>query len=136
MARHRPIACLKAHEGPREHYIVCLLATSARTNVGMRHVAQFGTDFKQADQLFFDQVAETAAENETLKTAAQANTLDNFKHVFDRMLEGFFVDRMEGNEEIFDKIMNDSAFRNLASEQLMREVYKRLRNRQRQAARA
>jgi type I restriction enzyme R subunit len=79
---------------------------------------RFGTDFKHADQLFFDQVAETAAE---------ANTLDNFKHVFDRMLEGFFVDRMEGNEEIFDKIMNDPAFRNLASEQLMREVYERLR---------
>jgi type I restriction enzyme R subunit len=91
---------------------------------------RFGTDFKQADQLFFDQVAETAAGNETLKTAAQANTLDNFKHVFDRMLEGFFVDRMEGNEEIFDRIMNDPAFRNLASEQLMREVYERLRNRE------
>jgi len=26
---------------------------------------------------------------------------------------------MEGNEEIFDRIMNDPAFRNLASEQLM-----------------
>ena len=28
---------------------------------------------------------------------------------------------------IFDKIMNDPAFRNQASEQLMREVYERLR---------
>jgi type I restriction enzyme R subunit len=37
---------------------------------------------------------------------------------------------MDGNEEIFDRIMNDPAFRNLASEQLMREVYKRLRNRE------
>jgi len=97
---------------------------------------RFGTDFKQADQLFFDQVAETAAENETLITAARANTLDNFKHVFDRMLEGFFVDRMEGNEEIFDRIMNDPAFRNLASEQLMREVYEWLRDREPSAARA
>jgi type I restriction enzyme R subunit len=97
---------------------------------------RFGTDFKQADQLFFDQVAQTAAGNEVLKTAAQANTLDNFKHVFDRMLEGFFVDRMEGNEEIFDRIMNDPAFRNLASEQLMREVYERLRNREPPAGRA
>jgi type I restriction enzyme R subunit len=44
------------------------------------------------------------------------------------MLEGFFVDRMEGNEEIFDKIMNDPAFQSLASDQLMREVYVRLRN--------
>jgi type I restriction enzyme R subunit len=88
---------------------------------------RFGTDFTQADQLFFDQVAEAATENETLKTAAQVNTPDNFKHVFDKMLEGLFIDRMEGNEEIFDRVMNDPAFRNLASEQLMREVYRRLR---------
>src|SRR5258708_30033014 len=72
----------------------------------------------------------------TRLSAARANTLDNFKHVFDRMLEGFFVDRMEGNEEIFDRIMNDPAFRNLASEQLMREVYERLRNLEPPAARA
>jgi hypothetical protein len=31
--------------------------------------------------------------NVVAETAARANTLDNFKHVFDRMLEGFFVDR-------------------------------------------
>jgi len=88
---------------------------------------RFGTDFKEADQLFFDQVAESAVESETLRTAAQANTIDNFKHVFDRMLEGLFVDRMEGNEEIFDRIMNDPTFRRIASDQLMREVYGRLR---------
>ncbi len=46
---------------------------------------RFGTDFTQADQLFFDQVAEEAVENETLRTAAKVNTLDNFKHVFERM---------------------------------------------------
>lgn len=89
---------------------------------------RFGTDFKQADQLFFDQVAEAALENETLKTAANVNTLDNFKHVFDRMLEGLFIDRMEGNEEIFDRIMNDPQFRDLASAHLVREVYERLRD--------
>ena len=88
---------------------------------------RFGTEFKQADQLFFDQIAEAAADSDTLKTAAKANTLDNFKHVFDRLLEGLFVDRMEGNEEIFDRIMNDPTFRNIASDQLMREVYERLR---------
>lgn len=43
------------------------------------------------------------------------------------MLEGLFVDRMDGNEEIFDKVMNDPAFRNVASDHLMREVYERFR---------
>ncbi|WP_339038098.1 type I restriction endonuclease [Bradyrhizobium symbiodeficiens] len=90
---------------------------------------RFGTEFKQADQLFFDQIAEAAVDNETLQTAAKVNSLDNFKPVFDRLLEGLFIDRMDGNEEIFDKIMNDPVFRGLASEQLMREVYERLRGR-------
>jgi type I restriction enzyme, R subunit len=91
---------------------------------------RFGTDFKPADQLFFDQVTEAAIENETLKTAAQVNTLDNFGHVFERMLEGLFIDRMEGNEEIFDRIMQDASFRDAASTHLMREVYDRLRARE------
>jgi type I restriction enzyme, R subunit len=88
---------------------------------------RFGTDFKPADQLFFDQIAEAAVENETLRTAAQVNTMENFKPVFDRMLEGLFIDRMEGNEDIFDRLMNDSEFRNLAAIQLMQNVYDRLR---------
>jgi type I restriction enzyme R subunit len=91
---------------------------------------RFGTDFKPADQLFFDQVTEAAVENETLKTAAKVNSLENFRHVFERMLEGLFIDRMEGNEEIFDRIMQDANFRDVASAQLVREVYERLRQRE------
>jgi type I restriction enzyme, R subunit len=43
------------------------------------------------------------------------------------MLEGLFIDRMEGNEEIFDRIMNDEQFRSIAAAQLMRDVYAKLR---------
>jgi len=88
---------------------------------------RFGTDFKPADQLFFDQIAEAAVDNETLRTAAKVNSMENFKPVFDRMLEGLFIDRMEGNEDIFDRLMNDSEFRNIAATDLMRDVYLRLR---------
>ena len=88
---------------------------------------RFGTDFKPADQLFFDQIAEAAVDNETLRTAAKVNSMENFKPVFDGMLEGLFVDRMEGNEDIFDRLMNDSEFRNIAANDLMRDIYHRLR---------
>ena len=88
---------------------------------------RFGTDFKPADQLFFDQIAEAAVDNDTLKTAAKVNNMENFKPVFDRMLEGLFIDRMEGNEDIFDRLMNDPEFRNIAANELMRGVYNRLR---------
>jgi type I restriction enzyme, R subunit len=38
-----------------------------------------------------------------------------------------FIDRMEGNEDIFDRLMNDPEFRNIAANELLRDVYNRLR---------
>lgn len=90
---------------------------------------RFGTEFKPADQLFFDQVTETAAANEKLQEAAKVNTLENFSFVFNKMLESLFIERMEGNEEIFTRLMNDDAFRGVATEHLVREVYRKIRDR-------
>ena len=88
---------------------------------------RFGTQFTPADQLFFDQIQEHAAENAELRQAALANTLDAFKYVFDRALEGLFIDRMEQNEEITAKFMNEKEFRDLVSQQLLKEVYEQIR---------
>jgi len=84
---------------------------------------RFGTEFTPADQLFFDQVRETAIANELIRQAAAANTLENFKPVFNKQLENLFLERMEGNEEIFTRLMNDEAFRTIAANHLMAEVY-------------
>lgn len=90
---------------------------------------RFGTDFTDADRLFFEQIAEAATNDETLKTAASVNTKENFEIIFKKMLEGLFIDRMEGNEAIFSKLMNDPKFRDVAAEHLLEEVYARLRTR-------
>lgn len=89
---------------------------------------RFGTEFTQADQLFFDQIKQEAIEDESLQTAARANTIDDFRYPFDKAFEGVVIDRMEGNEEIFSKIMSDPEFRKMASEYLLREVYNELTN--------
>lgn len=83
----------------------------------------FGTQFTAADQLFFDQIRETAVNNEELKEAAKVNSLVNFKLVFDKMIEQLFVERMEGNEEIFVRLMNDNEFKDVASKYLVKDVY-------------
>jgi len=88
---------------------------------------RFGTDFTEADQLFFDQVRATAELNETIVAAAHANSFDNFSAYFAKVLEELFIDRMEGNEEIFSKVMSDPAFRDIAQAHLAREVYERIR---------
>lgn len=84
---------------------------------------RFGTDFTQADQLFFDQIQEEAMESETLKKAATVNSKDDFRYVFEKAFEGLVIDRMEGNEEIFSKLMSDNEFRKLAVEHLLHKVY-------------
>ena len=88
---------------------------------------RFGTEFTPADQLFFDQVRETAVVNEQLRQAVMANSLENFEPVFSKQLENLFIERMEGNEEIFVRLMNDNAFRNIAENYLMRAVYSQIR---------
>lgn len=88
---------------------------------------RFGTEFTPADQLFFDQVRETAVANEHLRQAVMANSIDNFAPVFNKQLENLFIERMDGNEEIFVRLMNDEAFRNIAAGYLMRAVYQQVR---------
>ncbi len=43
---------------------------------------RFGTDFNQADQLFFDQIVEAAVTDEGLRQAAAVNPEDKFEMVF------------------------------------------------------
>ncbi|MEQ1599152.1 MAG: type I restriction endonuclease [Methylotenera sp.] len=88
---------------------------------------RFGTEFTPADQLFFEQIKETAIENEHLRKAANANTMDNFEPVFNKELENLLVERMEGNEEIFVRLMNDENFRSIAASHLMKAVYKQIK---------
>jgi type I restriction enzyme R subunit len=86
---------------------------------------RFGTEFTPADQLFFDQVRETAVANEQLRQAVMANSIEP---VFNKHLENLFVERMDGNEEIFVRLMNDEAFRDIAASYLMKAVYKQVRS--------
>ena len=88
---------------------------------------RFGTDFTQADQLFFDQIQEEAVESDTLRQAAETNSKDDFRYVFEKAFEGLVIDRMEGNEEIFGKLMADGEFRKLAVEHLLHKVYRALK---------
>jgi type I restriction enzyme R subunit len=56
---------------------------------------RFGSDFKPADQLFFEQFREESVSDTSIQQAAMANSLENFGYVFDKALEGKFIDRME-----------------------------------------
>jgi len=90
---------------------------------------RFGTDFNQADQLFFDQIVEAALTDESLKQAAAVNPGDKFELVFKNLLETLFVERMDQNEEIFVRFMNDRVFQKIVTSWLASEAYQKLRGR-------
>jgi len=89
---------------------------------------RFGAEFKPGDQLFFDSIREDAMADRNLRQAALANTMENFGYVFRKALEGLFIDRMEQNEEITAKFMNEEQFRKLVSQYLLKEVYEQIRS--------
>ena len=88
---------------------------------------RFGTDFNQADQLFFDQIVEAAVEDDGLRHAASVNPEDGFALLFGNLLRQLFVERMDQNEDIFVRYMNDERFRKTVSEWMAAEAYRRLR---------
>lgn len=91
---------------------------------------RFGTNFTEADQFFFDQIRASAEEDDKIVEAAKANNLANFSSYLERMLDELFIDRMEGNEEIFSRVMTDKEFRTAAHEHLALEIFQRIRDAQ------
>lgn len=69
---------------------------------------RFGTDFKESDKLFFDQVGLDLVEDETIVKQAKTNTFENFKK---GKLEEYFykklIDRMEQNDVTTNTLLND-----------------------------
>jgi type I restriction enzyme R subunit len=89
---------------------------------------RFGTDFNQADQLFFDQIIEAAMADDGLRQAAAVNPSDKFELVFKHLLERLFMERMDQNEEIFVRYMNDAPFQRVVMNWMASEAYRRLRS--------
>jgi type I restriction enzyme R subunit len=87
---------------------------------------RFGTDFTEADKLFFDQIEEEMVMDEKLGVQAKTNTIDNFKYGFEDVFISKLVDRMDQNQDIFNKIMDDKAFAVVVKDYLLKRVYKRL----------
>ena len=85
---------------------------------------RFGAELTEADQLFFDQIAEAAIQDERLRHAAGANPLDKFQLVFQQALEALFIERMELNEELFSEYMGNQEMQTLVAKMLGEQVYR------------
>ncbi|MGR3218206.1 MAG: type I restriction endonuclease subunit R [Candidatus Anammoxibacter sp.] len=87
---------------------------------------RFGTEFEDADRLFFEQIETELVNDATLQTQAKVNKIDTFKYAFEELFFSKLVERMDQNQEIFEKILEDKAFGGLVKEWMLKKVYAKL----------
>ena len=88
---------------------------------------RFGLNLDERDQLLFDQFEETWVADPEVVAQAQNNTFENFRLVFDRMFMDTVVGRMDDNEAIFKRILDDEEFRQVLMDLYASRVYQRSR---------
>ena len=59
---------------------------------------------------------------------AKANELDNFELVMKSKLEGMMIDRMDRNQELVTKCLNEPAFREVFERLVSRKLYEDIRS--------
>ncbi len=87
---------------------------------------RFGTEFEEADRLFFEQIETDLMDNETLQNQAKINKIDTFKYAFEELFNDRLVKRMDQNKEIFEKILVDESFGNVVKDYIMNRIYQRI----------
>jgi len=62
-----------------------------------------------------------------LAAQARENSLENFRLVFDPKFMNTIVTRIDSNEAIFKRILDDEEFQGVLADFYLRKVYERLR---------
>lgn len=88
---------------------------------------RFGTNLSDADKLLFDQFEEDWVADPDLEAQAQSNDLANFGFGFDKKFEATIIGRMDINDEIFRRLMDDATFAEAVRNYYRERVYERLR---------
>ena len=91
---------------------------------------RFGLKLGTADQLFFDQLEATWMGDHHLLDQAPANPIENFRLVFKDVFIKSIVGRMDDNEDIFKKILDELAFQTAVMDHYLRRVFDRARTEQ------
>jgi type I restriction enzyme R subunit len=86
---------------------------------------KYGTEFNDADRLFFDQIEEELYLDDDLKLRATSNPIENFKYAFEDVFINKLIERMDGNQDIFEKIMENNEFKNDVKDFLIKKIYER-----------
>jgi type I restriction enzyme R subunit len=85
---------------------------------------RFGLNLDDRDQLLFDQFEQTWLADREVTDQARNNTFDNFRLVFDREFMRTVIGRMQDNEEIVKRVLDDEEFRQALMDLYATRVYR------------
>lgn len=84
---------------------------------------RFGTSFSEEDRFFFEQIREKAANDEQVIKLRQANPFDKFQLGLRQLIEDLMVARMDDNDKIVTRYMDDKDFGTTAFSVLSKAIY-------------
>lgn len=87
---------------------------------------KFNTEFNDADKLFFDQIEAELILDTKLGEQAKNNSIENFKFGFEDLFFDKLIGRMEQNQDIFAKMMDDKEFGGIVKNYMLKKVYNKL----------
>ncbi len=90
----------------------------------------FGTEFSEADRLFFPQIKEKASNDPRVIDTARANPLDKFELGVRKLIEDLMMQRMSDNDAIVTRYMGDAQFQATAFPILARAIFETVRSRE------
>jgi len=85
---------------------------------------RFGTDFSEADRLFFEQIKETAMQDEGVLKTAAANPLDKFELGIQQFIKDLMMKRLKDNDKIVSRYMEDEKFQKVIFGIMAKEIYR------------
>ncbi len=85
---------------------------------------RFGTEFTDEDRLFFEQVKQRAIQSESVRRTALANPLDKFSLGIRPEIARLMIERMNENDQLVTRYMNDADFQEIAFTVLAREIFR------------
>jgi type I restriction enzyme R subunit len=84
---------------------------------------RFGTDFSEADRLFFEQIKETALRDQDVLKTAIANPLDRFELGIEQIIKDLMMKRLKENDKIVSRYMDDEKFQRVILRVMAKEIY-------------
>jgi len=84
---------------------------------------RFGTEFTEADRVFFAELKTRLASNESLQESAKANPRESVRLLHDTLFDAVLQTMIETNFDMFKKINDNESFGKYVKERLFEQVY-------------